>query len=1102
VVAVKYLISAFGITAACAPSFSTERSPAPGTFGERVVTLVCKRLAYEADPSDVRGDRWRDTCAGGPATPDAPATLAALVADRPRLVAAIDAIVPPDQTDALQTYLTSDAVLGLYDDGTMDASTASLAALLTELGGDSDAMAAFARLGGHLGYRTPATAIGPTRALVTATSIDSVLDTVLPAIAPGGAAEPEWTALVTAIGATLSDADAPAPNEVRASVLLRDLLLTERPDISEPAPSLLVRRDSRGVAQVASLSAPFVDIDGDGFADVDAEGRFVDANGAPLAVATPFPTAGDTASRDPDGRALDGSGAPLYAYVDIGNTVLGALSHDTPALLDPAHSTAIDFLRGASWLLGPRVSTTAMFDDGATLAYSGYDRTQSPLLDVTYGYLTILRDQNTPNVLALVQQLFSAAHLSTTARLTEDAIEIARLGDQHPEAQILANAPLWDDLRPILQRIAAKPKLVSDLMAALERPEVSQLGDRFRDFMTYSDQFNIDDSTQAVTGGFATQPDRTQPDTGFNRSLFQRLAMLINDSQVGQCNKQGAVVRDPITHLPLATYNACALFQINNLAVFYLQAIAYNKDAAGNIICESNAGAFAATQSKPTAAQCASIGTGWRPQPKANFNYQWGTVVSTLISTQGGDAFVESQSTITGFRTHPTPEALNRVLFKPTTPQTIQDTADPIVDKDGDLMKTKHAGTLPVWEQNNFYNDVRPVVQAFADAGEEQTFVDLMSVLHKHWSSMQSTTTQHTDPTGKNYTFGSNAKSWEPYIIDVLKGDLWPALTGTSQELNAITVNGKTFAQVIDASLAFIVTPQPALTDRLGHTTSTTSDGRPVTQLSPWQLLADAYNAKRARLATAPDGGAMWTDSVSEIVDILLRADQVGTGWQFKNPHLPAVTLALTQFLSARIAAHDAVNDRATWLVTDLPNKIEHELTHPIFAALVDLIEKLTVLGPPRAAIEALLHEVLDDTNTDAFATMRTGNADLVQLAVDDDNLIPLGHAVGHLLDPSKTYLPTQLSFLAKLHAADTAHTLRDITARVFSTYADTDPGVCAVSAVVDGVGDVDRPDPSSEPAWTAGDYVGAFQGVAGFLTETQHGLPRFIAIVKGRSLP
>jgi len=85
----------------------------PGTFGERVVTLMCKRLAFEADPTDVsrrygierrvkaatfrpmRGDDRRDLrTARAPRCSDR----------RGR---------SDDQTDALQAYLTSDAVLSL-----------------------------------------------------------------------------------------------------------------------------------------------------------------------------------------------------------------------------------------------------------------------------------------------------------------------------------------------------------------------------------------------------------------------------------------------------------------------------------------------------------------------------------------------------------------------------------------------------------------------------------------------------------------------------------------------------------------------------------------------------------------------------------------------------------------------------------------------------------------------------------------------------------------------------------------------------------------------------------------------------------------------------
>src|SRR5581483_8557183 len=91
-------IATIAVTA-CAPPFDANRVSAdPGTFGERVVTLMCKRLAFEADPTDVRGDTYRDACRGGDLPDGAPATVAAIHADRARLVAAIDAAVPADQT--------------------------------------------------------------------------------------------------------------------------------------------------------------------------------------------------------------------------------------------------------------------------------------------------------------------------------------------------------------------------------------------------------------------------------------------------------------------------------------------------------------------------------------------------------------------------------------------------------------------------------------------------------------------------------------------------------------------------------------------------------------------------------------------------------------------------------------------------------------------------------------------------------------------------------------------------------------------------------------------------------------------------------------------
>jgi hypothetical protein len=131
--------------------------------------------------------------------------------------------------------------------------------------------------------------------------------------------------------------------------------------------------------------------------------------------------------------------------------------------------------------------------------------------------------------------------------------------------------------------------------------------------------------------------------------------------------------------------------------------------------------------------------------------------------------------------------------------------------------------------------------------------------------------TQTTNPAGPNYAFGAGGETWELLLVDALAGDLVPALTGTAAELNAITVNGKTYATVLTQAAAFALTPLAGLTDRQGRTATTTADGRPVSPLSPWHVLADAYLARRARLAAAGAEGAAWPPAVAAAADVLFR---------------------------------------------------------------------------------------------------------------------------------------------------------------------------------------------------------------------------------------
>lgn len=1093
--------------AACAPEFDATRTSDSNSLGERVVTLLCKRLAFQVEPTDVRGDHFRDACAGGDIPADAPPTLVALLTKRPALVKAIDTAAPDAFTGDLQAFLTSDATLALYDNDTMSRSIASLADLLDEVSRDDAALAALSRVATRDGYRPAPVAFGVPAALALARSsapgapgmpsLHAVLTSTVPAITAGGAAHAEWDALIAAVSATLLDlspaSDAGSPE--RTLALARDFLLTEHPDLSEPAPVPLVRRDPRGIAQVAlvggALPAPFVDTNGDQRPDVDALGRFVDAQGAPLVPVppAPFAIAEDTATRDSQGTVS------TYEYVDLSKTVIGAVGHDVSRLFDPAGgpsgSPAFDLMRGASALLGPRVPATRAFA-AAPFTYLGYDTTQSPLLDLLYAWSQLLRDPNIGDVLDLAETLL-ADHGAASARFLEAAITTARLGDAHPEAQILPGAPMWDELMPIVRQILARPALVKALFDALQQPQVKELGKRFHDLLTYSDRFDIDPRTQLVTGSFTQKPDRTQPDTGFNRTLFQRFLHVIHDSNhVQMCNKAGATVS--FLKSDFGPFAACDLIQIDNLATFYLDAIAFAKDPSGAIVCEDQKGNVAAcTDTDPTHMV--------RPRPGATLVFK-DSMLNGIITTTG-DQNLELLSTITGFRRHPTPAALNRVLFLSPTPDFLAKAIDPAVDGSGALFRVHHPGTLPVLEVNGFYSQIRPIIQAFVDSGDEQLFVDLMSVMHKYWSSKDSTDTQTTDPTGPNYAFGGNARSWEPLLADGAAGDLLPALVDNAAELDAITVNGKSFATVLAGAASFAITPLDGLADRQGRTTTTTADGQPVTPLAPWHVLADAYLARQARLSATGAEGKAWESAVSGVVDVLFRARDDGSGWAFRNPRIRPVSHWVIEFLRGRIAVHDQrPGDLATWLTQTLPDSARDTLTHPVLAAAADLGVQLTAQGAPRTALEALLRDAFDDTASPAlFGMLRTASADLIQIALDDDDLVPVAHLAGRLIAPDRPYLATQLDLLQHLAAADRDAALARLAGQLFTGYDTADPGVPALAAIANGIGEVDRRHPGIDlgVAWTKDDFVSVLGNISAFLREQQRGFPRFISIIKGR---
>lgn len=1116
-------VAGTGGLSGCASDMDTQQETVDtGSFGTTVLTLVCKRMAYLDDLQDgdgrvdVRGDRYREICRQGlAAPPDATDELKALQARRARLIEAVDTMWPAPFLDELQTFATSELFLSAYDDGTIVAGVEALRDILRLAAERDQATGALERLALREGY-TPDFP-GAAHALLAYPGLSDVLQHATGDIAPGGAAHEAMTLLGAGAALELRNASGWSEPDRTLAVAL-DMLLEEREELGLGTPMLMVARDTRGLAEVAPLlpgvlPPPYADTDGDGLADTDPLGRYLDQDGSPIAAPTPFAHLQNNdgggeggALRDRLGRVLDRStGLPVYRYIDLDRTLLAALLREgadlfdpTPASgpggLDPAQdlaadqdgayqATAIDLVRGAGALLGPRQSTSRTYDSGDTLTYEGFDTTRSALLDLLHGALQVLRDPGIHDTLALARELLDTQE-AALAQLAEALVEAARIPDDFEDGALTPGSPLWDDLIPVVRRILDEPGLFEDLMVAMEDPRVATLGGYFRDYMTYADQFTYDPETQAVLGSFATPVDRAAPNSGFNRSIMQRVLHLLADSNgVPLCNKAGAVIT--FNGTAVKTYEQeCELLQVDNLAVFYVQSLAYARDDNGDFIYDDDD----EDDDLPPVIR-----------RKARLPFVWN---DPLMEAAATDRVIELSSGIQGFRNHPTPQALNRTLFLQPRPEFLQNVMDPPLDAHGRRIEDIHAGTLPAWELGELYDAIQPLVQPFADHDAEQLFVDLLVVMHDHWPARDSADHQQDDPAAPGYAWASDVASYEPIIAEILgRGTLLTALVETMPGIRAVEVEGRPAPAILQAAAQYVLAPQDGLAKRSGDTSTTTADGRPVPVLSIWHLLADAYALKEERFAEVPDRADAWDHGIARAVDVLARGGRNADGaWRFRNPRLRATGLAVIDALSERLRVHDQAGDRDAWLAQELPDQLEDLLAGPMVAGASDVLEVMSQNPAGRRAIEGMVSYALDEArDPEAFRALVTVAADLLQLALrDEPDLEPLAKLASEVLDPARGWLDP---LLAMAHASGRADSNGALAQTLRNLVAPYQPGHTPLGDLADGIGEVFRVRPFADldRSFDSADYAAMFEGLAAFLDEEKRGLRKFIAIIQGR---
>lgn len=1117
---VGFALVVLAVSIGCSHFDATRVPAAEETLGEAIVRTFCERMAADAFPDDVSGQRWKPVCrAMVPVPDDAPPRVAALLAERDRLVAALDTTIPPDTHDDLGSFLGD--MLPFYDPPRerLPTNTRLIAGLLDSIAHDDEALAALARMGTRTGYRPLRLALGLIRPILSYPEFDSFADLALRAITdlppdlPGGDTDglvaTEWSDIQRALSlqlASMEPADPLPAGQLSTLALTRDLLFTVDPAFSNGGASrYVVLRDSRGIALPHDrlAVAPFADVDSDAFADVDDLGRYLDDSGALLDIPRPFPMLGESGiPRDPGGRALTSGGAVIYEYLNADRTMLAGVVREGVPWFSGDHPVMLDLTRGLPAMLGTSATQEHTYG-GATLTYPGFDTSRSSAIDTVYALSELMHLPETEALLESVEILIRD-HESDAAGVVDSAHYMLDRGDMYPAAALAAGNSLWDDMIEMAISFSHRPGMLEAIIRSFADPRSAQLGDVYGGLMRYRDRIDYDPTD--VNGdpiGFPLDQrvDRTQPDVDGNESLFERSIALIDGlNGVRVCNREGAVLHLSLGSISvrwplIGSYSECELLDIPNVAEAYALTILGRYELPLN-----------------------------------------DSILNALISFLDGlgvnvDDILQSSSGIRGLTRHPTPQALNRLVFWGTQMQAdgvtpnnvfVHDLLAPVIDRHGDDVVATYHGTIFAWEQPGFYEGMTPLLEVLHDARwttddeGNYAFGELLGNIYGHWPTRSHWHTSHT-ASAPDFNHQDDGRSYEECIADgMIEGHLVRNMQRAASTLDGLDIDGQDGLDVLAEAANQMLDPDrnAGLRARDGSATVLSSDGSHTMEMSPAQLLLLALrNVDRDLAVTEPDRVDAWHRGRNALTTQLLDTDPLGTNYVFHNQRGRAIVLALLPFLRGRLAQHRLDGDIVTW-ARELPGDTEDTLAGPLASGLILLLDHIQSDPASRDALIDLIAYLLDESSpSDAFPATLYAGADMLQVLEDDTNIVPLAHALSAALAPNAQDLAggvpgspdiensvttDALGLVRELQGIDEDHVLRRLLANLVAI-PDGGEETTPLETILDVLGEVNRADPGAGGAYEVRDYESLFGEVTGFMLDERRGMERLYQVVQNR---
>ena len=1166
------------------PIDTTRVSAYTGTLGEEIHRVFCQRFSSEAYPTDVTGGLTAALCRGTETpTAETPVHLRELVEQRDRIVPALDATMPEDTHTDLFDLLR--AMLPLYDDGTMQASTRTLATVLDTLSKDQESVDAFARFSHREGYRPMQFGLGIARPALRYSGIREVITSSLGALGSGGVAEAPFHELLRGGALEMATYTPATGADLPSNVTLsRQLLLQENAAFASGTARWSVVRDTRGMAMptgvtgTGTVPAPFVDANGDHLPDVDSVGRFVGAGGTPLTVAPPFAIDGETGvTRDAQGRATANGGGLVWQYRDLDRTMAAGFVREMASWVDPAAPTLVRAARGLPVMMGTAGDRTRTFGM-TTLTYPGFDPATGPVYDLLHAVFSFVHRQETVDGLRVVEDMMTN-HEAQAADLVQAGLYGDQRADAHPEAALQQPNIFWDDLLYAVERMAQTPGMLEGVTRALDSDAVQDLDEvvaifaRNRDAISFNPaSFNDPLPANASWSPTISNPvNRASTDADpANESLLQRSVYLIHDLDgVQYCNKQGAhliikvggndidlnnlanvgalapLVQGIITlafgeGIP-ASYNACDLFQIDNVAKAYTQTIWGGfkfelKGVPGKLLgAASTLNQIGALFGNPN------------------------------LGNQIGNKLLEDTTGITGMGTYPTPQAMARFVFAPRNAN-LQALVDDLLTRDGVPVEDRHcigraAGnrTTPcpsaiifAWEKpvtlkdgrtRTFLEALRPLLQAMdtAEGPADQTkffFGAISTALHTHWPSRSATRTQRTNASSPAFAYQDNIRSYEPLVAEIFDGGLLlHRLRGAVQVADAFTVRtGYDGVQALAALLQVVLDPTRNCvgscttgslkyrngTSYITYNNGTRMDGqggRPRRYPSPMYLLLDALGSVDDAWVGQDTRHTSWLQARSSLVDQFFTTEVVSMNRRFKNRRGHNILLLTLPFLRGRVEAHrtganpTAQDTTARNWATAREASITDTLSGPVVAGVVRLLDSIDQDATARDSLLGLLQALMNEQqNPEGVSAMLYALSDALQLLDDDASVIPIVNTLSVALAANAQTVVTAggsvssddataartVDLLQKTSALDTNGVLSRVLANAASQPATGNP-ITQIETLMDAIAEVNRATPGAGGPVDQTDVLAILDVVYEFLTNSDRGLERLYAVIENR---